>query len=95
MYAKSLQLCPALCDPMDCSPPGSSIHGLLQTRILEWVAIPSCRDLPNPGMETASPVTPELQADSLLLSHGELGQAESLCQLYNNVNIVKATKLYT
>ena len=33
------QSCPALCDPMDCSPPGSSAHGILQARILEWVAI--------------------------------------------------------
>ena len=33
------QLCPTLCDPMDCSPPGSSVHGILQARILEWVAI--------------------------------------------------------
>ena len=33
------QLCPTLCDPVDCSPPGSSIHGILQARILEWVAI--------------------------------------------------------
>ena len=32
--------CPTLCDPMDCSPPGSSVHGILQARILEWVAIP-------------------------------------------------------
>ena len=37
---KSLaQLCPTLCDPVDCSPPGSSVHGILQARILEWVAI--------------------------------------------------------
>ena len=34
------QSCPTLCDPMDCSPPDSSVHGILQTRILEWVAIP-------------------------------------------------------
>ena len=32
-------LCQTLCDPMDCSPPGSSVHGILQARILEWVAI--------------------------------------------------------
>ena len=32
------QSCPALCDPMDCSPPGSSVHGILQARILKWVA---------------------------------------------------------
>ena len=37
------QLCPILCDPMDCSPPGSSVHGILQARILEWVAIPFFR----------------------------------------------------
>ena len=36
--AKSLQLCPTLCDPIDSSPPGSSIPGILQARILEWVA---------------------------------------------------------
>ena len=37
--AKSLQLCPALYDPIDSSPPGSSVPGILQARILEWVAI--------------------------------------------------------
>ena len=37
--AESLQSCPTLCDPMDCSPPGFSIHGILQARTLEWVAI--------------------------------------------------------
>ena len=35
------QSCLTLCDPMDCSPPGSSVHGILQSRILEWVAMPS------------------------------------------------------
>ena len=37
--AKSLQSCPTLCDPMDCSLPGFSLHGILQARTLEWVAI--------------------------------------------------------
>ena len=37
--AKSLQLCPTLRDPMDCSPPGSSVHGILQARVLEWGTI--------------------------------------------------------
>ena len=40
---KVAQLCLTLCDPMDCSPPGSSVHGILQARILEWVAIPFSR----------------------------------------------------
>ena len=56
------QLCLILCNPTDCSPPGSSVHGILQPRILEWVAIPFSRDLPDPGMEPGSPA---LQADSL------------------------------
>ena len=43
MYAKLLHLCLSLCDPMDCSPPGSSVQGSLQARILQWVAIPSSR----------------------------------------------------
>ena len=47
---------------MDCSPPSSSVHGILQARILEWVAISFSRDLPNPGIE---PMSPALQVDSL------------------------------
>ena len=59
--AMFLQLCPTLCDPVDCSPPGSSIHGILQARILEWVAIPLGYP-PNLGIK---PESPALQADSL------------------------------
>ena len=43
MHAKLLQLSPILCHPVDCSPPGSPGLGILQARILEWVAMPSCR----------------------------------------------------
>ena len=39
LLLKSLQSCPTLCDPMDCSPPGFSVHGIHQARTLEWVAI--------------------------------------------------------
>ena len=48
------QSCPTLCDPMDCHPPGSSVHGILQARILEWVAISSPGDLPSPEIEPRS-----------------------------------------
>ena len=44
------QSCPALCDPVDCSPPGSSVRGILQARILEGLPFPSPGDLPNPGI---------------------------------------------
>ena len=46
---------PTLCDPMDCSLPGSPIHGILQARMLEWVSVPFSRDLPDPGIEPRSP----------------------------------------
>ena len=42
---KSLQSCLTLCNPRDCSPPGSSVHGILQARILEWVAMLSFRGI--------------------------------------------------
>ena len=49
-----------LCNPMDCSPLGSSVHGILQGRILEWVAMPSPGDLSNPGIKHASFTSPSL-----------------------------------
>ena len=48
MHAESLQSCLTLCDSMDCSLPGSSAHGILQVRILEWVAMPSSRRFSGP-----------------------------------------------
>ena len=56
------QSCLTLCPPMDCSPPGSSVHGILQARILEWLPFPSPVDLPNTRIE---PRSPALQTDSL------------------------------
>ena len=55
--AKSLQSCPTLCDPVDYSPAGSSVQGILQARILEWVPRPPPGDLPDPGIEPTSPVS--------------------------------------
>ena len=57
LKVKVPQLCLTLCDPMDYT-----VHGILQSRILEWVAFPSPGDLPNPGIK---PRSPALQADSL------------------------------
>ena len=77
--AKSLQSCPTLCDPIDGSPPGSSIPGILQARTLEWVAISfsnayvpgkslqSCPTLCDPigGSPPGSPIPGILQARTL------------------------------
>ena len=56
------QLYLTLCDPMDCNLPGASVHGILQARILERVAMPPPGDLPNLGIK---PRSPALQTDSL------------------------------
>ena len=61
------QSCPTLCDPMDCSPPGSSVHGLLQARILEWLAISSSRGTSLP--RDWAHVSCIGRRDSLPLSH--------------------------
>ena len=57
MKVKVAQSCPTLCDSMDYT-----VHGILQARILEWVAFPFSGDLPNPGIE---PRSPTLQGDAL------------------------------
>ena len=58
MHAHS---CLTLCDPMNCSPPGSSLHEILQARILEWVAMPSSRGSSQPRIKPMSPASPAWQ----------------------------------
>ena len=58
----------SLCDSMDCSPPGSSVPGILQARILEWVAMPSSGDLHDPGIKPASLCLLHWQMGSLPLA---------------------------
>ena len=64
------QLCWILCHPMDCSPPGSSVHGILQARILQWVAIPFSRGISlTQGSHSSLLCFLHWQADSLPLCH--------------------------
>ena len=65
-----------LCDPKDCSPPGSSVHGILQARILEWVAIAFSKGSSWPRDQTRSPA---LQMDPLLLSHQRKSRVSFKC----------------
>ena len=58
--AKLLQFCLTLCNPMDCRPPGSPVHGVLQARILEWVAMPSSRGPSRPRIKPAFLASPAL-----------------------------------
>ena len=57
------------CSPMDCTPPGSSVHGIFHARILEWLPCPPPEYLPHPGIKLQPPASLALQVDTLLLSH--------------------------
>ena len=79
-------------DPMDCSLPGASVCGILQARILEWVAISSSRDLPDPGMEPVPLASPAVQVDSLLLAspgslRREIDYFGTLSKILTSINI--------
>ena len=88
LHAKLLQSCLTLRNPMDCSLPGSSVHGILQARIMEWVAMPFSRCLLNPGIKPASSVAPALQVDSLPLSH----QWSPHLRIYTNWNYTEVER---
>ena len=80
------------CDPMDYNLPGSSVNGILQARILEWVAISSPGDLPYPGME---PQSPALQTDSLLTELGGKPPSDAQKLITNFVVVVSDYKRTT
>ena len=63
MLCLAAQSCLTLCDPMDCSLPGSSVHGVLHARIPEWVAMPTPGDLPDLEIEPTPPAPPAQQTD--------------------------------
>ena len=73
------QSCPSLCDPMDCSPPDSTVHRILQARILEWVATPSTTGSSNPGIK---PRSPALQQILYCLSHQGSHKIISSCHQF-------------
>ena len=84
------QSCPTLCDPVDCSLPGSSVHGTFQARILEWFAISSFRGSSWPRNQTPSPASPALQTDSLPLSHLSSPSSTTPCPYSSQLYLVIA-----
>ena len=84
-WSEVAKSCPTLCHPMDCSLQGSSVHGIFQASILEWVTISSPGDLPDPGIEPGSPA---LQADTLL-SEPEIIFFLDLLRCYWHVSLCK------
>ena len=79
MHAESLQSCLALCSPMDYSPPGSPVHGILEARIWGGLPCPPPGDLPDPGIKTTS-----------LMS--SVRRVELLIHLYNSGNLYEAPR---
>ena len=76
------QSCPTLCDSVDCSPPGSSLHGIFQARILKWVAVSSSRrSSPTQGLNLHLLHLLHWQANSLPLSH----QGSPICIIKSRV----------
>ena len=93
------QSCPSLHSSMDCSFPGSSVHEIIQARILEWLPFPSPGDLPDPGIEPGSPafVIRSISKCCLTFSHHE--ENIIFCHLtkdhlYLPLSILKATNLH-
>ena len=78
MCAKSLQLCPTLCDPTDCSLPGSSVHGFSRQEYWSGLPCPPPGNLPDSRIKPESPEAPALQVDSLPWSH-EGSSVHRLC----------------
>ena len=94
MCAKSLQSCPILCDPVDCNLPDSSVHGILQARILEQVAMPFSRGSPQPRDQTQSLSLLHWQADSLPLVPPGNSKKKGLIRILNLVPLMPRQELY-
>ena len=83
MCAKSLQSCPTLCSPINCILPGSSIHGILQARILEWLPCPPPEDLPDPWMEPSFLMYPAL-ADGFFTTSATWEAVYIVCTIWTS-----------
>ena len=87
LRACMLSLVQRFCNPMACSPPSSSVHGIFQARILEWVTIFCFKDLPNPGIEPPYPASPALAGGFFTKESWEAAwEAQCWGRLWSTVN---------
>ena len=84
VHAKPLQSCLTLCDPVDCNPIGSSVHGILHARILEWVATPSSRG--SSPTQRLNPCLLQLQQCRQTLDCWATGEALSIIHIQSKLN---------
>ena len=80
VHARSIQLCPTLCDLTDCSPPGSSVHGILQARKLEWVAMSSSSGYSQPRDRTCASCISCIAGGFFFYGWGMAGSSKCLSQ---------------
>ena len=81
------QSCPTLCDPMECSLPGSSVHGIFQARILEWVAVSFSRGSSQPRNQTC---ISQLLHCRQIFYHWATGEAQKWCKKDKIRDVYKA-----
>ena len=85
------QLCPTLCNPMDCSPPGSSVHAIFKSGL----PFPSPRDLPNPGIKAAFPALHSISCNSgEFFTHWAISEAQYAYDEWNNPNVKPSQNFY-
>ena len=85
VHAKLPQLCPTLCNPMDCSLPGSSVHETLQAKYWSGLPCPPPGNLPDPGIEPTSLMSPELAGSFFTTS--TTWESYSLKSIYQSINL--------
>ena len=83
LFSRSV-LSNSFCNPVDCNPPGSSVFGISQARILDWVTTSFCRDLPDPGVVPTSPAL----AGGLFTTESP-GSPVQLCRVKNILMVVQ------
>ena len=94
MGANSLQLCLTFCNPVDCSPSGSSVHGILQATILEWVAILSSRGSSRPSNQTS--VSCGSCISGMFFTNEPPGKTSLIIQCVNciSIKLLKLNEIY-
>ena len=95
MRVKSLQLCPTLCDPMDCSPPGSSVQRILQAGILKWVVLSFSRGSSQPRDRTHVSMSPALAGRFFTTSTTWEAQAQLKAQHFHDISAICVPTLFS
>ena len=95
LCAKLLHSCSTLCSPIDCSPPGSSIHGILQAEYGSGLPCPPPGDLPDPGIKPTAPISPKLSGRFLTTEPLEKPKRKTIMRKKSKTCINKTAQCYS